>query len=87
MRASAARFLLARVSPAAITISCACLLLCLRSSRCCLPACLPARLAAWSRCPVLACREDVALNVYIAMAYFKLDYYDVSSEVLQVGVG
>lgn len=29
-------------------------------------------------------REYVALNVYVALCYYKLDYYDVSQEVLQV---
>jgi len=29
-------------------------------------------------------RDDVALNVYIALCYYKLDYYDVSQEVLAV---
>lgn len=29
-------------------------------------------------------REDLALNVYIAMCYYKLDYYDVSLEILGV---
>lgn len=29
-------------------------------------------------------REDVALNVYVAMCYFKLDIYDVSLEILAV---
>ena len=28
------------------------------------------------------CREMLALNVYLAMCYHKLDYYDVSQEVL-----
>ncbi len=27
-------------------------------------------------------REDLALNVYVAMCYYKLDYYDVSLEIL-----
>lgn len=29
-------------------------------------------------------REAIALNVYIALCYYKLDYYDVSQEVLAV---
>jgi intraflagellar transport protein 56 len=29
-------------------------------------------------------RDDLALNVYVAMCYYKLDYYDVSLEILQV---
>jgi len=29
-------------------------------------------------------RDDLALNVYIAMCYYKLDYYDVSLEILAV---
>lgn len=29
-------------------------------------------------------REDLALNVYVAMCYYKLDYYDVSLEILGV---
>ncbi|OLP87206.1 Tetratricopeptide repeat protein 26 [Symbiodinium microadriaticum] len=28
-------------------------------------------------------REDLALNVYIAFCYYKLDYYDVALEILQ----
>jgi intraflagellar transport protein 56 len=30
-------------------------------------------------------RESLALNVYVALCYSKLDYYDVSQEILQVG--
>ena len=33
---------------------------------------------------LLESRDDVALNVYVAMCYYKLDYYDVSLEILQV---
>ncbi|CAM9679713.1 unnamed protein product [Chrysoparadoxa australica] len=29
-------------------------------------------------------RDDLALNVYVALCYYKLDYYDVSSEILAV---
>ena len=29
-------------------------------------------------------RDDLALNVYVAMCYYKLDYYDVSLEILGV---
>ena len=29
-------------------------------------------------------RDFLALNVYVALCYYKLDYYDVSLEVLQV---
>jgi intraflagellar transport protein 56 len=29
-------------------------------------------------------RDDLAINVYIAMCYYKLDYYDVSLEILAV---
>ncbi|CAM9313332.1 unnamed protein product, partial [Sphacelaria rigidula] len=29
-------------------------------------------------------RDDLALNVYVAMCYYKLDYYDVSLEILVV---
>lgn len=29
-------------------------------------------------------RDDAALNVYVAMCYYKLDYYDVSLEILAV---
>jgi intraflagellar transport protein 56 len=29
-------------------------------------------------------RNFIALNVYLALCYYKLDYYDVSLEVLQV---
>ena len=32
----------------------------------------------------LLCREYLALNVYVALCYYKLDYYDVSQEVLAV---
>jgi intraflagellar transport protein 56 len=28
-------------------------------------------------------RELLALNVYVALCYAKLDYYDVSQEILQ----
>lgn len=31
-----------------------------------------------------ACREYLAVNVYVALCYYKLDYYDVSQEVLSV---
>ncbi|NXG58068.1 IFT56 protein, partial [Hemiprocne comata] len=33
---------------------------------------------------LLANREYLALNVYVALCYYKLDYYDVSQEVLAV---
>ena len=33
---------------------------------------------------LLESREDLAVNVYIAMCYYKLDYYDVSLEILGV---
>lgn len=29
-------------------------------------------------------REDVALNLYIALCYYKLDYYDLCADILQV---
>ena len=29
-------------------------------------------------------RDYLALNVYVALCYYKLDYYDVAQEVLQV---
>lgn len=29
-------------------------------------------------------RDDLALNVFVAMCYYKLDYYDVSLEILAV---
>lgn len=29
-------------------------------------------------------RDYIALNVYVALCYYKLDYYDVSQEVLAV---
>lgn len=29
-------------------------------------------------------RDFIALNVYVALCYYKLDYYDVSQEVLAV---
>lgn len=32
-------------------------------------------------------RDLLALNVYVALCYAKLDYYDVSTEILQVGLG
>jgi hypothetical protein len=28
-------------------------------------------------------RDDLALNVYVAMCYYKLDYFDVSNEIVQ----
>ena len=31
-------------------------------------------------------RDDLALNLYVAMCYYKLDYYDVSLEILAVYV-
>ena len=34
-------------------------------------------------CP-LKNRDFLALNVYVALCYYKLDYYDVSQEVLAV---
>jgi hypothetical protein len=30
-------------------------------------------------------RDLLALNVYVGLCYAKLDYYDVSTEILQVG--
>lgn len=30
------------------------------------------------------CRDFLALKVYVALCYYKLDYYDVSQEVLAV---
>jgi hypothetical protein len=33
---------------------------------------------------LLECRDNIALNVYVAMCYYKLDYYDVSMEILAV---
>lgn len=33
---------------------------------------------------VLLCRDFLALKVYVALCYYKLDYYDVSQEVLAV---
>lgn len=32
----------------------------------------------------LSYREYLALNVYVALCYYKLDYYDVSQEVLAI---
>lgn len=29
-------------------------------------------------------RDNIALNVYVALCYYKLDYYDVSQEVLSL---
>ena len=29
-------------------------------------------------------RDFLALNVYVALCYYKLDYYDISQEVLDV---
>lgn len=34
--------------------------------------------------PSSLCRDFLALNVYVALCYYKLDYYDVSQEVLAV---
>ena len=31
-------------------------------------------------------REYLALNVYVALCYYKLDYYDVSQEVLSTEI-
>lgn len=28
-------------------------------------------------------RDDIALNIYVAMCYYRLDYYDVSLEIMQ----
>ena len=36
------------------------------------------------RCLYVCNREYLALNVYVALCYYKLDYYDVSQEVLAV---
>ena len=33
---------------------------------------------------IFLCRDYLALNVYVALCYYKLDYYDVSQEVLAV---
>jgi len=33
---------------------------------------------------LLESRDDLALNVYVAMCYYKLDYYDVSLEILSI---
>lgn len=33
---------------------------------------------------IVLSRDYLALNVYVALCYYKLDYYDVSQEVLQV---
>lgn len=32
---------------------------------------------------LLESRDDLALNVYVAMCYYRLDYYDVSLEIMQ----
>ena len=32
----------------------------------------------WPLIAVIVCRDLLALNVYLAMCYHKLDYYDVS---------
>lgn len=32
----------------------------------------------------LLCRDFLALKVYVALCYYKLNYYDVSQEVLAV---
>lgn len=34
--------------------------------------------------PLFFYRDYFALNVYVALCYYKLDYYDVAQEVLQV---
>ena len=39
-------------------------------------------LSPFSCCGPAHCRELLALNVYLAMCYHRLDYYDVSQEVL-----
>lgn len=33
---------------------------------------------------MLRCRDFLALKVYVALCYYKLNYYDVSQEVLAV---
>ena len=33
---------------------------------------------------LISCREYLALNVYVALCYYKLDYYDVSQEIVSV---
>lgn len=33
---------------------------------------------------MLCCRDFLALKVYVALCYYKLNYYDVSQEVLAV---
>jgi len=32
----------------------------------------------------LLCRDNLALNVYLALCYYKIDYYDISQELLEV---
>jgi intraflagellar transport protein 56 len=32
----------------------------------------------------LFCRDNLALNVYLALCYYKIDYYDISQELLEV---
>jgi hypothetical protein len=44
--------------------------------------CESAELMLCSYC--VCCRDFLALNVYVALCYYKLDYYDVSQEVLAV---
>lgn len=31
---------------------------------------------------IVCFRENIALNIYVGLCYYKLDYYDVSQEVL-----
>ena len=33
---------------------------------------------------ILIFRQYLALNIYVALCYYKLDYYDISQEVLAV---
>lgn len=38
----------------------------------------------WLFSSITVFRDYLALNVYVALCYYKLDYYDVSQEVLAV---
>ena len=38
----------------------------------------------WQECGLLCCSEWLALNVYVALCYCNLDFYDVSLEILDM---
>lgn len=38
----------------------------------------------WQECGLLCCSEWLALNVYVALCYCNMDFYDVSLEILDI---